>query len=120
MPATKMVNGGLTASATKHKVGRKSEGKTTEVVSGSRAGLCANANDLSCAPGENGQPPGQEFFRGPSSVCHQQLFQEPNVSVIFFCVSSFFFQNVMIILLVWSGFSYLDATVLTNCSAACY
>ena len=120
MPATKMVNSGLTAFATKHKVGRKSEGKTTEVVSGSRAALFANANGVSCAGGQNGQPAGQQIFRGPPPVGPEQPCQEPNVSVIFFCVSSFFFQNVMIILLVWSGFSYLDATVLTNCSAACY
>ena len=92
MPATKMVNSGLTAFAMKHKVGRKSEGKTTEVVSGSRAALFANANVLSCAPGQNGQPAGQQIFRGPPPVGPQQPCQEPNVSVIFFCVFSFFLK----------------------------
>ena len=92
MPATKMVNSGLTAFATKHKVGRKSEGKTTEVVSGSRAALFANANGLSCAPGQNGQPAGQQIFRGPPPVGPQQPCQEPNVSVIFFGVFSIFLK----------------------------
>ena len=65
MSATKMVNSGMTAVAMKHKLGRKSEGMTTEDVSGSRAALFANANVLTCAPGHNGQPAGQQTVRGP-------------------------------------------------------
>ena len=91
MSATKMVNSGMTAVAMKHKFGRKSEGMTTEYVSGSRAALFANANVLTCAPGHNGQPAGQQTVRGPLPAGSQSPRQELNVSNLsFLWLSSFF------------------------------
>ena len=89
--ATKMANSGMTAEAMKHKFGWKSERMTTEYVSGSRAALFANANVLTCALGQNGQPAGQQTVRGPLPAGPQPPRQELNVSNLsFLWLSSFF------------------------------
>ena len=82
--ATKMANSGMTSEAMKHKFGWKSERMTSEYVSGSRAALIANANALTCAPVQNGQPAGRQVVGGPQPAVPQPPRQQPSVSINYF------------------------------------